>query len=84
MLWRKLGPEVVFSWNEGQSWYDFELSSMPVEVPTGADGRKRAIELVRAVFPNGKTFNGALKSKSSFTVSQSPKMHASCCGADES
>ncbi|CAL1152093.1 unnamed protein product [Cladocopium goreaui] len=23
---------VVFSWNEGQSWYDFELSSMPVEV----------------------------------------------------
>lgn len=24
--------EVVFSWNEGQSWYDFELSSMPVEV----------------------------------------------------
>ena len=27
-----LGPEVVFSWNEGQSWYDFELSSMPVEV----------------------------------------------------
>jgi len=23
---------VVFSWNEGQSWYDFELSSMPIEV----------------------------------------------------
>mmetsp|Transcript_9585 Transcript_9585/g.17178 ORF Transcript_9585/g.17178 Transcript_9585/m.17178 type:complete len:882 (-) Transcript_9585:147-2792(-) len=23
---------VVFSWNEGQSWYDFELSNMPVEV----------------------------------------------------
>eukprot|EP00930_Biecheleria_cincta_P083655 TRINITY_DN73187_c0_g1_i1.p1 TRINITY_DN73187_c0_g1~~TRINITY_DN73187_c0_g1_i1.p1 ORF type:complete len:877 (-),score=163.36 TRINITY_DN73187_c0_g1_i1:28-2658(-) len=23
---------VVFSWNEGQSWYDFELSSMPLEV----------------------------------------------------
>lgn len=23
---------VVFSWNEGQSWYDFELSNMPLEV----------------------------------------------------
>eukprot|EP00933_Yihiella_yeosuensis_P031871 TRINITY_DN2547_c2_g1_i1.p1 TRINITY_DN2547_c2_g1~~TRINITY_DN2547_c2_g1_i1.p1 ORF type:complete len:875 (-),score=186.23 TRINITY_DN2547_c2_g1_i1:492-3116(-) len=23
---------VVFSWNEGQSWYDFELSEMPLEV----------------------------------------------------
>jgi len=24
--------QVVFSWNEGQSWYDFELSKYPVEV----------------------------------------------------
>merc|ERR1719454_2520057 len=24
--------QVVFSWNEGQSWYDFELSDYPVEV----------------------------------------------------
>lgn len=24
--------QVVFSWNEGQSWYDFELSEFPVEV----------------------------------------------------
>mmetsp|Transcript_58242 Transcript_58242/g.176090 ORF Transcript_58242/g.176090 Transcript_58242/m.176090 type:complete len:868 (+) Transcript_58242:55-2658(+) len=24
--------QVVFSWNEGQSWYDFELGSSPVEV----------------------------------------------------
>mmetsp|Transcript_5993 Transcript_5993/g.13214 ORF Transcript_5993/g.13214 Transcript_5993/m.13214 type:complete len:851 (-) Transcript_5993:201-2753(-) len=24
--------QVVFSWNEGQSWYDFELSDMPLEV----------------------------------------------------
>lgn len=24
--------QVVFSWNEGQSWYDFELSEYPVEV----------------------------------------------------
>ncbi|CAE8586461.1 unnamed protein product [Polarella glacialis] len=23
---------VVFSWNEGQSWYDFELSDVPIEV----------------------------------------------------
>ena len=30
-------PEVVFSWNEGQSWYDFELSSMPVEVRSEMD-----------------------------------------------
>jgi len=24
--------QVVFSWNEGQSWYDFELGELPVEV----------------------------------------------------
>mmetsp|Transcript_17253 Transcript_17253/g.60261 ORF Transcript_17253/g.60261 Transcript_17253/m.60261 type:complete len:875 (-) Transcript_17253:107-2731(-) len=24
--------QVVFSWNEGQSWYDFELSDIPLEV----------------------------------------------------
>lgn len=24
--------QVVFSWNEGQSWYDFELSEFPMEV----------------------------------------------------
>jgi len=24
--------QVVFSWNEGQSWYDFELSEFPIEV----------------------------------------------------
>jgi len=28
----KKTKQVVFSWNEGQSWYDFELSDFPVEV----------------------------------------------------
>eukprot|EP00413_Alexandrium_margalefii_P040988 CAMPEP_0204600826 /NCGR_PEP_ID=MMETSP0661-20131031/55668_1 /ASSEMBLY_ACC=CAM_ASM_000606 /TAXON_ID=109239 /ORGANISM="Alexandrium margalefi, Strain AMGDE01CS-322" /LENGTH=835 /DNA_ID=CAMNT_0051611661 /DNA_START=41 /DNA_END=2545 /DNA_ORIENTATION=- len=28
----KKTQQVVFSWNEGQSWYDFELSKFPVEV----------------------------------------------------
>jgi hypothetical protein len=28
----KKTKQVVFSWNEGQSWYDFELSEFPVEV----------------------------------------------------
>jgi hypothetical protein len=28
----KKTKQVVFSWNEGQSWYDFELSDYPVEV----------------------------------------------------
>jgi len=28
----KKTKQVVFSWNEGQSWYDFELSDLPVEV----------------------------------------------------
>uniref|UniRef100_A0A7S0AB98 VPS10 domain-containing protein n=1 Tax=Pyrodinium bahamense TaxID=73915 RepID=A0A7S0AB98_9DINO len=28
----KKTKQVVFSWNEGQSWYDFELSNYPLEV----------------------------------------------------
>lgn len=28
----KKTKQVVFSWNEGQSWYDFELSEIPLEV----------------------------------------------------
>ena len=58
--WSSKNPavEVVFSWNEGQSWYDFELSSMPVEVvkPKGETssrfmGKKRCLRLL-PIFDN--------------------------------
>ena len=39
--------EVVFSWNEGQSWYDFELSSMPVEVRLSPSWPKDAEDILR-------------------------------------
>jgi len=25
--------EVIFTWNEGESWYDFKVTNTPFEVP---------------------------------------------------
>jgi hypothetical protein len=34
--WHFRSSQVIFTWNEGESWYDFKVTNTPFEAMTGA------------------------------------------------